>query len=89
VLDSRCINHMTGERRIFTSFEKNEYESYCITFDDNSKAKFLGLVKLLSQLNILFLKFFLLNCWTIIGYPFHGFVRWVTIIFSPIRCDHL
>jgi hypothetical protein len=32
VLDSGCTNHMTGERRMFTSFEKNECESDCIQF---------------------------------------------------------
>jgi hypothetical protein len=32
---------MTGERRMFTSFEKNECESDCITFDDNSQGQVL------------------------------------------------
>jgi hypothetical protein len=86
MLDSGCINHMTGERRMFTSFEKNECESDYITFGDNSqKVKSLVSVKLLSQRNIQFLKFFLFNHWTIICYPFHNFVRWVTIVCSPIR----
>jgi hypothetical protein len=39
-----------------------------------AKGKFLAMVKLLSQLNILFLNFFLLNCWTAICCPFHNFV---------------
>jgi hypothetical protein len=44
---------MTGERRMFTSFEKNECESDYITFGDNSqKVKSLVSVKLLSQRNI-------------------------------------
>jgi hypothetical protein len=34
VLDSEYTNHMTGERRMFTSFKKNECESDCITFSD-------------------------------------------------------
>jgi hypothetical protein len=74
---------MMDERRMFTSFEKNECESDCIT----SIAKFKSLVsvKLLSQRNIQFLKFFLLDRWTIIYYPFHKFVRCVTIVCSPIR----
>jgi hypothetical protein len=42
VLDSGCTNHMTGERRMFTSFEKNECESDCITFGDNSQGQVLG-----------------------------------------------
>jgi hypothetical protein len=62
---------------MFISFEKNECESDCITFGDNSKGQVLGFGK--------FLKFFLLNYWTTICYPFHSFVRWVTIVYSPIR----
>jgi hypothetical protein len=37
---------MTGERRMFTSFEKNECESDCITFDDNSQDHVLGFGKI-------------------------------------------
>jgi hypothetical protein len=60
VFDSRCINNMIDERMMFTSFEKNECENDCITFINNSQES-LVLVKLLSQPNIQFLKFFLLN----------------------------
>jgi hypothetical protein len=45
VLDSGCTNHMTGERRMFTSFE-NDCPSDCITFDDNSQEKVLGFGKI-------------------------------------------
>jgi hypothetical protein len=37
---------MIGERRMFTSFEKNECESDCITFDDNSRGQVLGFGKI-------------------------------------------
>jgi hypothetical protein len=46
VLDSGCINHMMGERMMFTSFEKNECESDCITFSDNSQGQILGFGKI-------------------------------------------
>jgi hypothetical protein len=46
VLDSGCTNHMTGERRMFTSFEKNECESDCITFSDNSQGQVIGFGKI-------------------------------------------
>jgi transposase InsO family protein len=42
VLDSGCTNHMTGEKRMFTSFEKNDTSSDSITFGDNSQGKVLG-----------------------------------------------
>jgi hypothetical protein len=37
---------MTGERRMFTSFEKNECETDCITFGDNSQGQVLGFDKI-------------------------------------------
>jgi hypothetical protein len=46
VLDSGCTDHMTGERRMFTSFKKNECESDCITFGDNSQGQVLGFSKI-------------------------------------------
>jgi hypothetical protein len=45
VLDSGSINRMTRERRMFTSFEKNEYETDCITFGDNNQDQVLGFGK--------------------------------------------
>jgi hypothetical protein len=85
VLDSGCINHMIGERRIFTSFEKNECESDCITFDDNSQGQVLDFGKIAITTEIQFLKFLLLNHCTTICYLFHSFVRWVIIVCSSIR----
>jgi hypothetical protein len=46
VLDSGCTNYMMEERRMFTSFEKNECESDCIIFDDNSQGQVLGFSKI-------------------------------------------
>jgi hypothetical protein len=37
---------MMGERRMFTSFEKNECESDCITFGNNSQGHVLGFGKI-------------------------------------------
>jgi hypothetical protein len=45
VLDSGYTNHMIRERRMFTSFEKNDCTSDCITFGDNHQGKVLGLCK--------------------------------------------
>jgi hypothetical protein len=46
VLDSGCTNHMTGEKRMFTSFEKNDCETDCITFGDNSQGQVLRFGKI-------------------------------------------
>jgi hypothetical protein len=37
---------MTRERRMFTSFKKNDCSSCCITFGDNSQGKVLGFSKI-------------------------------------------
>jgi hypothetical protein len=41
VLDSGCTNHMSGEKKMFTSFEKNDTTSDRITFEDNRQGKVL------------------------------------------------
>jgi hypothetical protein len=46
VLDSGYTNHMTRERRMFTSFEKNDCPSDCIMFGDNSQCQVLGFGKI-------------------------------------------
>jgi hypothetical protein len=46
MLDSGSTNHMTGERMMFISFEKNDCESDCIMFGDNSQGKVLGFGKI-------------------------------------------
>jgi hypothetical protein len=46
MLDSGCTNHITWERIMFTSFEKNECESDCIRFGDNSQGQVLGFGKI-------------------------------------------
>jgi hypothetical protein len=46
VFDSGCINHMMGERRMFTSLEKNDCKSDFITFGNNSQGQVLGFGKI-------------------------------------------
>jgi hypothetical protein len=46
MLHSGYTNHMTRERRMFTSFKKNECESDCITFGDNSQGQVHGFGKI-------------------------------------------
>jgi hypothetical protein len=46
VLNSRCTNHMTGKRRMLTSFEKNDCPRDCIRFGDNSQGQVLGFDKI-------------------------------------------
>jgi hypothetical protein len=42
VLDSGCINHMSREKKMFTSFKKKNTTSDSITFGDSSQGKILG-----------------------------------------------
>jgi hypothetical protein len=46
VLDSGCTNHMTGEKEMFSSFERNDCLSDIITFGDNSYEKVPGYGKI-------------------------------------------
>jgi hypothetical protein len=46
VLDSGCTNYLMGERRMFTSFDKNDCESDCFIFGDNSQGQVLGFGKI-------------------------------------------
>jgi hypothetical protein len=46
MLDSGCTNHMTEERSMVISFEKNECEVDCITFGDNSQGQVLDFGKI-------------------------------------------
>jgi hypothetical protein len=84
-LDSGCTNHMMEERRMFTSYEKNECESGCITFDDNSQGQVLGFGKIaiITEHSIsigLLVESLDYNC-----YPFYNLVRCVIIVCSLIR----
>jgi hypothetical protein len=46
MIDSGCTNHMIEERRMFTSFEKNDCPSDCITFGVNSQGKVIRFGKI-------------------------------------------
>jgi hypothetical protein len=48
IIDSGCTNHMTGEKIMFSSYEKNEDPQRAITFGDGNQ----GLVKGLSKIAI-------------------------------------
>jgi hypothetical protein len=71
VLDSGCTNHMTEERRMLTSFKKNDCESDCITFDDNSQGQVLEFGKIAITIEHSISKVLLIELLD----PFHNFVR--------------
>jgi hypothetical protein len=85
MLDSGCINHMTGREGCSHTLRRTSVKVIASRSAIIDKFESLVSVKLLSQQNIQFLKFFLLNRWTIICYPFYNFMRWVTMVCSPIR----
>jgi hypothetical protein len=76
---------MTGEKKMFTSCDMIESPTERITFGGNGGGTVVGLGKLLSQSIIQFPMFIWLNIWTTICCPFHNFVRWVTIVCSPMK----
>jgi hypothetical protein len=46
IIDSGCTNHMTGEKRMFFSYEKNEDPQRAITFGDGNQGLVKGLGKI-------------------------------------------
>jgi hypothetical protein len=46
IIDSECTNHMTGEKRMFSSYEKNEDPQRAITFGDGNQGLVKGLGKI-------------------------------------------
>jgi hypothetical protein len=85
VLDSGCTNHMIGEKKMFTSFEKNDTTSDSITFVDSSQCRVLSHGKIAIKTEHSISKVLLVNHWTIIYCLYHNFVRWTIIVYSLIR----
>jgi hypothetical protein len=46
IIDSGCTNHMTGEKKMFSSYEKNEDPQRAITFGDGNQGLVKGLGKI-------------------------------------------
>jgi hypothetical protein len=46
IIDSGYTNHMTGEKRMFSSYEKNEDPQRAITFGDGNQGLVKGLGKI-------------------------------------------
>jgi hypothetical protein len=46
IIDSGCTNHMTGEKRMFSSYEKNDDPQRVITFGDGNQGLVKGLGKI-------------------------------------------
>jgi hypothetical protein len=51
IIDSRCTNHMTGEKMMFSSYEKNEDPQRAITFGDGNQGLVKGLGKIAISLD--------------------------------------
>jgi hypothetical protein len=49
IIDSGCTNHMTGENRMFSSYEKNVDPQRAITFGDGNQGLVKGLGKIPSE----------------------------------------
>jgi hypothetical protein len=76
---------MMGERKIFTSFEKNECESDCITFGDNSQGQVFGFGKIAITTEHSVSKFFLIESLDYNLLSVSQLCERVTIVCSPIR----
>ena len=46
IIDSGCINHMTGEKKMFTSYVKNKDSHVISIFGDRNQGKVKGIGKI-------------------------------------------
>jgi hypothetical protein len=46
IIDSGCTNHMTGDKKMFSSYEKNQDPQRAITFGDGNQGLVKGLGKI-------------------------------------------
>jgi hypothetical protein len=84
IIDSGCTNHMTGEKRMFSSYEKNHDPQRVITFGDGNQ----GLVKGLGKISISPVHFisngFLVDSLDYNLLLFLNYAKWATIVFLRI-----
>ena len=94
MLDSGCTQHMTGDRKMFTTFENGRGIDK-ITFGDNSKGKVIGLGKIaisndLSISNVSLVESLNFNLLSVAQICDLGlicsFSRVVNIFLSPVMC---
>jgi hypothetical protein len=58
IIDNGCTNHMTGEKKTFTSYVKNKDSQDIIIFGDGNHGKVKGLGKIAITAELQFLKCF-------------------------------
>ena len=62
ILDSGCTNHMTGEKTMFSSYEKNQDPQRAITFGDGNQGLVKGLGKIAISPDHSISNVFLVDC---------------------------
>jgi hypothetical protein len=80
IIDSGCTNHMTGEKKMFTSYVKNKDSQDTIIFGDGNQGKVKGLGKIAITNEHSISNVFLVES---LGYNLLSvsqFVTWVTIV---------
>jgi hypothetical protein len=80
IIDSGCTNHMTGEKKMFTSYVKNKYSQDSIIFGDRNQGKVKGLGKIAISSEHSISNVFSGTP----GCPLVNYVIWVTIAYLPM-----
>jgi hypothetical protein len=81
IIDSGCTNHMTGEKKMFTSYVKNRDSQDTIIFGDGNQGKVKALGKIAIIVEHLISNVFLVES---LGYNlllFANYVIWVIIVY--------
>jgi hypothetical protein len=80
IIDSGCTNHMIGEKRMFSSYEKNEDPQRAITFGDGNQGLGKIAISLDHSISNVFLvdslDYNLLSCFSIMQNGLQLFIHW-------------
>jgi hypothetical protein len=76
---------MTGEKKMFISCDMIENPTERIAFGGNGGGMVVGLGKIAISINHSISNVYLVELWTTTCCPFHNYVRWATIVCSPMR----
>jgi hypothetical protein len=72
---------MTGEKKMFSSYEKNQDPQRAITFEDGNQGLVKGLGKIAISPDHSISNVFLVDSLDYNSFQFHNYVKWATTVF--------
>jgi hypothetical protein len=84
IINSRCTNHITRVKRMFSSYEKNQDPQRAITFGDGNQGLVKGLGKIAISPDHSISNVFLRDSLDYNLLSFLNYAKWVTTVFLQI-----